>query len=124
MQLKKPPAVSSDTFKSAKWDEITSGQKFNQSDAPILALLCQWYKVVEQAIDELDEFEQTAYTNKVGDLSAFPQITTLKTASAEIRQLNKQLGIDTHEGGEDVTHKDSVLARIQGRRTRKAKAAN
>jgi hypothetical protein len=49
---------------------------------------------VQQAQDELDNFgSNTAYTNDVGDLKAFPQIATLKTASGEIRQINKQLGI-------------------------------
>ena len=35
----------------------------------------------------------------MGGLKSFPQTATLKTASAENRQLNKQLGIaDGHEG--------------------------
>ena len=94
MSLRKPAAVESDPFKSAKWDELTSGRAFSQSDAPTLALLCQWHKIAEQAMDELDGFGgETAYSNDMNDLKAFPQIGTLKTASAEIRQLNKQLGI-------------------------------
>ena len=98
-KLSKPPGVESDEYKSAKWDELTRGRAFAQSDAPALALLCQWYKIAATAQDEMDSFGgQTAYTNEMGDLKAFPQIGTLKTASAEIRQLNKQLGIcDTHE---------------------------
>lgn len=61
MPLEKPTAVAADPVKSAKWDE-------------------------------LDSFgEQTAYQNDMGNLKSFPQIATLKTASAEIRQLNKQL---------------------------------
>ena len=42
MALAKPPQVESDEFKSAKWDELTQGRAFRQSDAPTLALLCQW----------------------------------------------------------------------------------
>lgn len=56
----------------------------------------------ELAQDELDSFsEQTAHQNDMGgDLKSFPQIATLKTASAKIGQLNKQLSIaDGHEGG-------------------------
>lgn len=37
---------------------------------------------------------QVAYQNDVGDIKALPQLSTMKQASAEIRQLNKQLGID------------------------------
>ena len=86
MPLEKPASVENDAFKSAKWDEITHARNFTSADAPVIALLCQWYKVIEQAQDELDGFgEQTAYTNALGDLKAFPQIATLKTASAEIR---------------------------------------
>ena len=104
MPLTKPPGIENDQFKSAKWDEITAGRDFAPSDAPTLALLCQWHKVAQQAMDELDNFgSQTAYQNDLGDLKAFPQIETLKKCSNEIRQLNKQLGIcDSHEK-EEVT---------------------
>ena len=43
MALAKPPQVENDEFKSAKWDELTQGRAFRQSDAPTLALLCQWH---------------------------------------------------------------------------------
>ena len=91
MAISKPPGIESDAFKSAKWDELTAGQNFSQSDIPALSLLRQWHKLAQQAQDELDNFgSQTAYQNDVGDLKAFPQIGTLKTCSAEIRQLNKR----------------------------------
>lgn len=45
MQIAKPPGIESDAFKSAKWDELTAGRSFSQSDAPALSLLCQWYKI-------------------------------------------------------------------------------
>ena len=62
MPLSKPPGIEPDAFESAKWDEITAGRDFAPSDAPTLALLCQWHKVAQQAMDELDSFEgETAY---------------------------------------------------------------
>ncbi len=124
--LVKPPGVESDAFKSAKWDELTAGRDFSQSDAPALSLLCQWYKLAQQAQDELDGFgEQTAYQNSLGDLKSFPQIGTLKTCSAEIRQLNKQLGIcDARELQPTGKAKVTPLEVIQGRRARRARAAS
>ena len=121
MPLEKPPSIRGDSFKSAKWDELTQGRSFAQSDAPTLGLLCQWYKIVDQAQTELDEFgSQTAYANEMGDLKAFPQISTLKTASAEIRQLNKQLGIcDTHEEVDDVKRTATVLSVVSGNRAKR-----
>lgn len=128
MPLEKPGSVANDPIKSAKWDEITEGRNFTRSDVPALSLLCQWHKIVELATDELDRFgEQTAYGNEMGDLKEFPQIGTLKKASAEIRALNKQLGIvDSHEEGEADSQQQqqaSVLTVFQGGRAqRRARA--
>lgn len=128
MPLDKPGSVANDPIKSAKWDEITEGRNFTRSDVPALSLLCQWHKIVELATDELDRFgEQTAYGNEMGDLKEFPQIGTLKKASAEIRALNKQLGIvDSHEEGEADSQQQqqaSVLTVFQGGRAqRRARA--
>lgn len=121
MPLMKPPGIESDAFKSAKWDEITAGRDFAPSDAPTLALLCQWHKVAQQAMDELDSFgSQTAYQNDMGDLKSFPQIGTLKTCSAEIRQLNKQLGIcDSHEEVGDGEKQATVLSIVSARRAQR-----
>ena len=97
---KKPISVESSPFKSAKWDEITAGREFQDSDVPTLALLCQWYEVVEKCMDDIDigGGVQVAYQNDMGDIKALPQLSTMKQASAEIRALNKQLGIaDGHE---------------------------
>ena len=120
MALKKPPGIENDQFKSAKWDEITAGRDFAPSDAPTLALLCQWHKVAQQAMDELDNFgSQTAYQNDMGDLKAFPQIETLKKCSNEIRQLNKQLGTcDSHEKEEVASGKRpaTVLSIVTSKR--------
>lgn len=121
--IRKPPAIESDEFKSAKWDELTSGRRFRQSDAPTLAMLCHWHKIAQQAMDELDGFGgETAYQNDMGDIKAFPQIATLKAASAEIRQLNKQLGIaDAADAGEVAD--GSKLVVLAGRRSeRRARA--
>ena len=71
MPITKPPSIESDAFKSAKWDELTQGRTFTQSNAPALALLCQWYKIADTAQDELDNFGgQTSYSNELGDLKA------------------------------------------------------
>ena len=51
MPLAKPGSVASDSFKSARWDELTQGREFAQSDAPALSLLCQWYKIADTAQD-------------------------------------------------------------------------
>lgn len=124
--LEKPESVAADEFKSAKWNELTRGRRFEQADAPALALLCQWHKVAQQAMDELDSFGgNTAYQNDMGDLKAFPQIGTLKTASAEIRQLNKQLGIvDQREPEQEATTgAGNVLTLVAGNRAAKRRAA-
>lgn len=124
--LEKPESVAADDFKSAKWDELTRGRSFEQSDAPALALLCQWHKVAQRAMDELDSFGgNTAYQNDAGDLKAFPQIGTLKTASAEIRQLNKQLGISDQKEPEkkETANGGNVLSFVAGNRAAKRKAA-
>lgn len=84
MPVDKPASVANDPFRSAKWDELTAGRDFAPSDAPTLALLCAWYQVVDKCMSDID----------VGDIKALPQLSTMKQASAEIRQLNKQLGID------------------------------
>ena len=93
MSVPKPKTIADDAFKSAKWDELTRGRVFSQSDIPALTLLCQWYAVVERCMGDLDfggELPQVAYQNDMGDLKAMPQLSTMKQASAEIRALNKQ----------------------------------
>ena len=122
MALKKPASVENDAFKSAKWDELMAGRSFSETDAPILSLLCQWYKIVAQAQEELESFDnQTAYPSENGDLKPLPQISTLKTASSEIRALNKQLGIGEEEQRQTVETGTSKLEIIQNRRKARAK---
>lgn len=124
MALTKPATVKNDAFKSAKWDEITQGRNFTQADAPALALLCQWYAVVESCVSDMNYGEplpRVAYGNDLGDIKAMPQLSTMKQASAEIRQLNKQLGIqDGHETQSHTKPKVTKLEVIQGRRVKKA----
>lgn len=118
--LRKPASIETDEFKSAKWDELTEGRRFQTSDVPTLSLLCQWHKIAAQAMDELDGFGgQTAYQNDMGDLKAFPQIGTLKVASAEIRQLNKQLGINDEAEPEVANGGASVLTLVTGKRAKR-----
>ena len=95
MPIEKPRSVAESPYRSAKWDEITEGREFSKSDAPLLALLCQWYEINETALEEIDMGGeiQTAYTNAKGDLMPLPQLATMARASAEIRALSKQLGL-------------------------------
>lgn len=46
----KPRSISEDPFKSAKWDELTAGRVFLQSDIPALEILCQWHAIANQCI--------------------------------------------------------------------------
>ena len=66
---------------------------------------------------------RVAYENDMGDLKQMPQISTMKQASAEIRQLNKQLGIaDTAEPTRMAagTKKASALKLAQDGRANRA----
>jgi hypothetical protein len=111
--------VARDPYRSSKWDELTDGRDFRPSDVPALTLLVQWYQVVDQCIEDMSVGGgiQVAFSNDMGDIKALPQITTMKQASAEIRQLNKQLGIndgrdsDAEEDGGD----GNVLQLVIGR---------
>ncbi len=125
-KLKKPPSIKNDDYKSAKWDEITKDRNFKESDIPTLTLLCQWYAVVQRCIDDIDDAQgQVAFMNDMGDLKAFPQIGIMKQASAEIRALNKQLGINDEVKPSESKKKASVISVVQTKRSnRSAKAAN
>lgn len=124
MPIRKPRAVANDPFKSAKWDEITAGRTFTTSHIPTLTLLVQWYAVVNRCISDMDDAGgRVAYENDMGDLKQMPQISTMKQASAEIRQLNKQLGIaDTAEPTRMAagTKKASALKLAQDGRANRA----
>lgn len=121
--LQKPSSIANSSFKSAKWDELTAGRNFKQSDVPQIALLCQWYEVIDKCMEDLtyDDSIQVAYQNDIGDVKAFPQLATMKQASAEIRALNKQLGINDEAEPHEKKRKDTKLALIQASRLSKAK---
>ena len=125
MALVKPGSVANSPFKSAKWDEITAGREFRESDAPVIALLCSWYEVVDKCMSDIDVGGevQVAYSNDMGDIKALPQLSTMKQASAEIRALNKQLGIND-EAQPSTERKVIPLNVIQAkRRTKSARAS-
>ena len=116
MGVTKPKAIADDPFRSAKWDELTAGRSFSQSDAPTLALLCQWHAVVQRCMADLDfggDLPQVAYQNDMGDLKAMPQLSTMKQASAEIRALNKQLGINDEARAEASSGEEVPLVVIR-----------
>ncbi|MBQ9621239.1 MAG: hypothetical protein IJR41_04815 [Atopobiaceae bacterium] len=122
--MDKPQSIAASEFRSAKWDEITSGRRFSESDIPAIVLLISWYEVVEKCIDDITYGDgvQVAYQNDMGDLKAMPQLATMKQASAEIRALNKQLGINDSHVGAQV--KDTPLQIIVNRRKDARRAAN
>ena len=122
--VEKPYTIETSPFKSAKWDEITAGRDFKQADAPVLALLCSWYEVVDKCVSDIDVGGgvQVAYQNDMGDIKALPQLSTMKQASAEIRALNKQLGIEDEAKPQPKENKVVPLHVIQA--NRKARAAN
>lgn len=123
--IKKPPSIANDSFKSSKWDEITAGRKFEESDIPTLVLLVQWHAVVQKCIDDLDAFGEVVYENKMGDIKSLPQLSSMKQASAEIRALNKQLGINDEVAPQEKKNNITRLSVIAGNRTkRSARAKN
>lgn len=121
--ISKPSSIANSAFKSQKWDELTKGRNFSESDIPQITLLCQWYEVIEKCMEDLTYGEsiQVAYQNDIGDVKAFPQLATMKQASAEIRALNKQLGINDEAAPQEEDRKDTKLALIQAARLTKAK---
>lgn len=123
--IEKPTSIALSDFKSAKWDELTEGREFRQADAPVLALLCQWYEVIDKCMEDLDYDGEirVAYQNDIGDIKAFPQLSTMKQASAEIRALNKQLGIEDEARPAPKENRVIPLNVIQSNRRSKAASA-
>ena len=122
MAIDKPPDIAAHPVKSRVWDEVTTGRNFTSAQIPNLRLLCNWHAIAERCMEDLD-FDgrtQVAYENKLEDIKVLPQIPTLKQASAEIRALNKLLGIEDEPVAQP---KETKLHVIQGRRAdRKARA--
>lgn len=122
-KLTKPPAIKNNRFMSAKWDEITEGRTFSASDIPQLKQLCIWYAVIEQCMVDMEQDEsdlpRVAYMNEVRDIKSMPQLSTMKQASAEIRALNKQLGIND-EAKADKPKAVTVVSIVRGNRQKRA----
>lgn len=124
--ITKPTSIKESEFKSAKWDEITEGRNFKTSDIPALSLLCQWYAVIDKCIKDIsiNNEVQVAYQNNIGDAKPLPQLSTMKQASAEIRALNKQLGIcDGVDEQSDTIIKTSALEIIRKKRVDRERSA-
>ena len=108
--LEKPVSIKANKFKSDKWDELTEGRRFTKSDIPTLELLCHWHMVVETCINDLDDMNnQLFYENKLEDIKPMPQLAILKQASAEIRAINKQLGINDEAQSEQPNREVTVI---------------
>lgn len=122
--FEKPPSIANDPFKSSKWDEIITGRKFDESDIPTLVLLVQWHAVVQKCIDDLDAFGEVVYENKMGDIKSLPQLSSMKQASAEIRALNKQLGINDEAKPQEKAKGGVISVISQSRANRSARAKN
>lgn len=129
--LRMPPSVANDEYRKKKWREIVKGRNFTAKDIPALTLLVQWYQIVDTCIEQMS-FEdgsgiQIVFPNKLGDIKPLPHIAVMAKASAEIRALNKQLGInDTNEESEAPEVKnggDNYLTVIQGRKQARKAAA-
>ena len=125
-RLRKPKSIAASKQKRRLWNEITRDRDFSPEDVPSLVLLVQWHAIVERCVADMTDGDEVsvAFYNKLGDIKAIPQIDTLKKASAEIRALNKQLGInDQPEAKQATTEKANVLSLIMGNRADKAAAA-
>ena len=86
--LEKPESVAADEFKSAKWDELTRGRRFEQSDAPALALLCQWHKVAQPdapALALLRQWHKVAQQT-MNELEGIPPTRTTQAAPRHHRR--------------------------------------
>ena len=125
-RLRKPKSIAASKQKRQLWNEITRDRDFSPEDVPSLVLLVQWHAIVERCVADMTDGDEVsvAFYNKLGDIKAIPQIDTLKKASAEIRALNKQLGInDQPEAKQATTEKADVLSLVVGNRADKAAAA-
>ena len=123
MEIEKPAKVAANPVMSEKWDELTEGRFFERAQVPLLAMLCHWYAVLDACMEDMDVGGEVkvSYMNDMGDLKALPQVTTMKTASAEIRQLNKQLGIND-EAAPEAPREVTILHGLFENRQSKAQA--
>lgn len=121
--IEKPAAIAANAVKSAKWDEITEGREFQPANAPVLSMLCHWYAVMEQCVEDMDAMGgQLVYENRMEDMKPLPQLDIMKKASAEIRALSKQLCID---GEAPAAPQQGRVVKLDViRQARQSKAAN
>jgi len=120
MAVEKPAAIAQHPFKSAKWDEITAGREFDPCQVPLLEMLCYWYWVADQCMTDMDDMGGLIYENRLEDMKPMPQLGIMKQASAEIRQLNKQLGI-MDEAKPEAKREVSIIHVLQQNRQSRAK---
>lgn len=122
MEIEKPAKVAANPFMSEKWDEITDGREFDRAQVPLLSMLCHWYAVLDSCMEDMDSDGEVrvAYMNDLGDLKSLPQVSVMKTASAEIRQLNKQLGIRDEAAPEKPKGVSIIHVLHQDRKSRAA----
>ena len=79
---------------------------------------------MQRCIEDMDEAGgQVAYQNDMGDLKALPQLSTMKQASAEIRALNKQLGIDDQPQQQLAKQRETPLYVIKTNREKRSARA-
>lgn len=126
-RLTKPASIRSDPWRSRKWNEIVRGRDLSPSDAPTIELLVSWYQVIEQCMDDIgaNGGVQVAHQNDMGDIRALAKLSTMKQASAEIRALSRQLGLDVspNERAQAKAGRAQVLSLVIAGRKRKASQA-
>lgn len=123
MTLQKPQHIADNPIMSQKWDEITEGRNFSPIHATTIEQLCFWYAVLRTCQEDItiDGNIQVAYANEYGDIKAMPQMASAKQASDQIRQLNKQLGINDEAPREQPKKRNTTLNVIQTNRFARAK---
>ena len=127
MTLQKPAHIAENPIMSQKWDEITEGRNFSPINATTIEQLCFWYAVLRTCQEDITvEGEiKVAYANEYGDIKAMPQMESARKASDQIRQLNKQLGINDEAPSQPKKREVNIIAVKQDKRAqRRAKAAN
>lgn len=127
MTLQKPHYVEDNPIMSQKWDEITEGRNFSSIHATTIEQLCFWYAVLRTCQEDItvDGEIRVAYGNEYGDIKAMPQMESARKASDQIRQLNKQLGINDEAPSQPKKREVNIIAVKQDKRAqRRAQAAN
>ncbi len=126
MTLTKPAHVADNPIMSQKWDEITKDRDFDAIHATTIEQLCFWYAVLRTCQDDITVNGEihVAYQNDIGDVKPMPQMSSAKQASDQIRQLNKQLGINDEAHAESSKPKETMLYVIQNNRQSRAAHSN